>query len=633
MTRSRLFVFGAVLLGVAWLGGRAAGVVGDGESDSEPPSDTEPRAPLSISATHPRIELRASPRPRSDGTVTISGTVLDRNSAAPIGDVEVVFRDATGEQSAIASADGRYRIELPSGTYRAFVRDETVFSVGMADRVRLPGLPSLDTAGVPDETLMPVIAATRDTAGVDLVVLRGGVVAGKVTDGSGRPVSHAVIRAVPDTGYRPSLGTDVTETDAAGAFELRIPAGAYQLEATHARYAGLVDGLRSLEVGAGDHVTADLTLTAGCVIAGRVVDAHGAAASEGAIELQWGSDDHEFSPSGRIAPDGTFRWVTTEPRDVTLRAWPWQSPRSPSRTFRCRDGARFEGVVFALPDRGPDISGVLADAAAAPVAFAFIDLAPLDPDGISQQERTDADGRWSVFHMPAGRYQVTAYVPGRGVVGTTIRAPQANVALALGGVGRIEGTTTLDNGSFELALAECTEPGSIVIADHRLVAVAHGRFEIDNVPACNLAVVASVLGRQRTAMVSVAPDGIGRLELDLAPPHPKHVTGIVRDDAGRPVENASVLATYGDEDAAIETAEVTTDASGRFELHTYAGAGLTVTYDARSGSAEVGTTNAASEQIDIVLRDVPPDPDPPIADDTEPEPEPEPEESEPADVN
>ncbi|HSK03144.1 MAG TPA: carboxypeptidase-like regulatory domain-containing protein, partial [Kofleriaceae bacterium] len=228
-----------------------------------------------------------------------------------------------------------------------------------------------------------------------------------------------------------------------------------------------------------------------------------------------------FAPAGRIAADGTFRWTTTEEAEIVLRAWPWKSPPSPAQSFACRDGARHAGVVFALPDRGPDLDGMLVDRGGAPVALAYVDLAPLDPGGIAQQERTDEQGRWSVFALPAGRYLVTAHAAGRGVVATTVTVPQVGVRLQLGGTGRIEGRTPqLARGSFELDLLRCDD-GSAAIrlpAERRLVTIRDHAFTIEDVPACHLQIVTAWRDRDWEGEVAVPAGGTARLELDLVTP-------------------------------------------------------------------------------------------------------------------
>lgn len=602
MKRSRLLYAGLLVAALAawWTGDK---LLGGSDAPSDPAGSARHRSmsPLTQALADARARsatLSWKPPPRLDGGVTISGAVIDARTHTGVGGVEVVFRSEAGEETTTAGEDGAYRIDLPIGTYRAFVRDDTVLSIGRPDHVRLPGLPSADTAGVPDEALMPIVVANADVEGVDLTVTRGGVVRGKVVDAAGRAIANAVLRA-RTPGFRPALGTDVAETGSDGAFELRLPAGSYHLEVGHPRFAGVEGEEERLMIEPGDVVTRTFTLIAGCVIAGRVVGADGRATGDGAIEKQWGSSDIEFSPSGRIAPDGTFRWTTTEEIEVVLRAWPWKAPPSPSQSFSCRDGARYDHVVFALPNRGPDLDGVLVDRAGAPVAMAFIDLMPLDEGGIAQQERTDAQGRWSVFQLPAGRYRVMAHAPARGIVATEIASPQTQVRLQLGGTGRIEGTASrLAKGSFELAFAVCyDDSGPIRLpVERRLVTVTGGRFVVDDVPACDLQYVASWRGRPRPGRIEVAAGGTARIELDLGPPRAKVVHGTVTD-AGRPVEGATVTAVH--EDGPPVTA--TTDAAGRYTLRTSLGARIAaIKANPSDGQTRHGYAVAAAEDDEPV---------------------------------
>jgi len=537
----------------------------------------------------------------TDGDVTISGTVVDARAGTPVPSVEVVFRSERGEEAVQAGEDGRYAITLARGRYRAFVRDESVLSVGRPEGPRLPTLPSAEVAGVPDEGLMPIIVAAADADAVDLSVVRGGTIIGQVTDTRGKAIAGAVVRARGGA-WRPALGTDVAETDALGNFVLHLPAGGYVLEATHERFAGVADSSERVNLPAGAKLTSTLALTAGCVIAGRVIDAKGNASSDGAIEKRWGASDLEFGPAGSVESDGTFRWVTTEEADVTLRAWPWKSPPSQSRTFPCRDGARFTDVVFTLQDRAPDIEGTLVDEHGQPVPFAFVDLAPQSAGGIGQQERTDANGHWQVFSMPAGSYRISASAPGHGVAVTTVQAPARAVALQLGGVGRIEGTTTLlVAGTFELTDVSCLDTGRrgrvALGQQHRLVQVVGGRFTIDDLPACNL--VARAIWRDQAVRldVEVPASGTARVEIALGPPHAKTVHGLVRDADGRIVRDALVTAAY----KGGRTAVARSDDAGRFTLQTFSGATLSADHDGAQGLATVGMANVDEEQVDIML--------------------------------
>jgi hypothetical protein len=524
--RSRIVVVALAIAIAAWwiIGGvRATSTPTPTTGEPPVPAATQrailPAAPDAVARSRARTTRIPFMAPEANGDVTIAGRVFDILQQQPVGNVEVVFRSPAGEVSTTTHDDGAYSIRLATGMYRAFVHDDTVLSVGRPDFVRVPGQPSADTAGAPDEALMVMVLATVDTEGVDLSVVRGGIVAGHVVDRSGRAIAGVVLRA--RGGMRPALATDIAETDRDGSFELRLPAGAFDLDASHPRFAGVADIAHSrIAVRPGDHLQTTITLAAGCVISGRVVGRDGKNTGDGALEKQWGPSDFEFAATGRIEPDGTFRWVTTDEADVTIRAWPWKSPPSPSQRFTCRDGARFDDVVFQVLDRHPDVSGVVVDRAGQPVGLTYVDLRPLDPRGVGQQERTDAAGRWEVYNLPPGRYSVVAQAEGRGVTSQTIVSPHDGVRLELSGTGRLEGTTRLASGSFELLIGTCIAGTGMISLpqSRRMVTVTDGRFAIDDLPACELSFGVMWRGRLIAEHVAIPSGGTAHLELDLGQP-------------------------------------------------------------------------------------------------------------------
>lgn len=463
---------------------------------------------------------RALPITRA-GVVTLTGTVRDADTH-PVAGVEVMFRRAGRDTIATTGADGSYRIELPAGTYRVATRADRMLSVALADRPRLPELPSSTVAGIPDEALMLRLDATTDLDGVDLDVVATWRIAGRVLDPDGLPVAGAVVRADPEdarvapANLRPVLGTDSAVSDSNGRFELRVAPGAYTFAANHPSYAGIRDTDQETVGGAIEHT---IFLAVGCTITGRIVDARGEPAPDGAIERQTGFSQRDFEPSGRIQPDGTFRWATTRAEQVTLRAWPWHSPPTAEQTFECSDGKRFEGVVFKLPATPPDLEGILVDNAAEPVPFAYLDVSPLDLGGVGQQERTDAAGRWQVHRLPSGRYNLRAHAPGRGAVDAVVRSPDRRVELRLGGVGRLVGTTTLlERGSFRVTRMICKERSARAVSrsiDRRLIVIRGGRFEIDDLPACDLEAILSWRDQHVELSVTIPAGGTATVEVPL----------------------------------------------------------------------------------------------------------------------
>src|SRR5204863_7211351 len=74
--------------------------------------------------------LAVARTPRRSSTPAIRGTVRDAKGA-PVGGVDVVFRDAAGaEQIAKTGADGTYQLTLATGSYRASVRAPAWLSIG-----------------------------------------------------------------------------------------------------------------------------------------------------------------------------------------------------------------------------------------------------------------------------------------------------------------------------------------------------------------------------------------------------------------------------------------------------------------------------------------------------------------------
>jgi hypothetical protein len=461
--------------------------------------------------------VRAAPRIAIGVTaVRIAGRVIELRDRAPVGGVEVVLRGAAGELTTTTDAGGAYAITVPAGAYRAFVRDDQVLSVGRAGLVRIPGMPDPEAASAPDEALMTLVVADHDSDGVDLSVVRGGTVTGRVVDRGGRPVAGAIVRA--RGGLRPALATDLAETDRDGGFELRLPAGRVVLDASHPQLAGIADpATASLEIAPGDHLRPTLVLTAGCVISGRVVRADGTPAGDGALERQI-DPARGFGLVGRVTDGGAFRWATVDAAEITLRAWPWKSAPSAAQVFSCHDGARITGVTFTLGDDPPDLAGVLVDATGAPVPHAYLDLAPLSPGGLGQQERSDDQGRWAIYRVPPGRYRIAAQADGLGVATAVVAAPHHDVRLALGGTGRLEGTTRA-TGSLEVLLGACLDGDGVtgLPPSHRLVAIRDGHFTVDDLPACDLQLAAVWRGQTTASRVTIPAGGTGHLALDFPP--------------------------------------------------------------------------------------------------------------------
>ncbi|MEM9493683.1 MAG: carboxypeptidase-like regulatory domain-containing protein, partial [Myxococcota bacterium] len=341
MPISRKWLLLPLLLILTWVGMRALGDGPGGDGQASPVQTA--RGPI----PPPRMIMRDGKWVRADrdqlaelmrqlamrkpGLVRVAGVVRDTFTRQPVSGAEVVFASELGEASTSSGDDGRFAINIRPGFYRAFARADGYVAVGIAPVERLPSQPNPESAGVPRGELAPLLGVFRDHDSIEMFLRSGAVITGTVYDGSGRPVSGAVVtgRIAGYGGDRVRLvvGTDMDESDLDGSFRLEVPAGPIELSAGHNDYAGLAGSSPSrLVLGPGESRRVDLTVAAGCIIAGQVVDADGQPVGEGSLEAGNGMPPpNDFVPVGQLDSAGRFRLARTSPGDVRLRAWPWKS--------------------------------------------------------------------------------------------------------------------------------------------------------------------------------------------------------------------------------------------------------------------------------------------------------------------
>lgn len=544
--------------------------------------------------------------PPADGLVRVTGTVVDRTTHKPVPDVEVVFADGSSESSAVADVAGRYSIDLPAGRYRPFVRGDGVMSAAPPVRERLPARPRPEQVAATRLELAPALDLQTSTDGVDLEVERSGKVHGRVVDSHGKPIPGAIVRAFATDDFgtaRPVLGTDVAETDGAGGFQLEVAATTYRLDAFHDRYGG-VAAYTMVAVTAGETAEAEITMQAGCVIAGRVVRADGGPVSDGALERGVSDTDASGSyfPDGEFGEDGSFVWSTSEEQTLFLRAWPWKSPPSQARRFECTEGRRYDDVVFVIPNASPDLSGRVVTADGRPVPFAFVDIGGESEGTMNQQERADADGNWAVYSLPAGQYRVATTADGVGAVVTHTSAPSHGLELRMSGTGTLTGKVAgVSDGSVTLTARACGLGDDVVAIEfRRVVSVIGGSYHLDGVPACQLNVQVEHGGRALFLEATVPAGGATTLDLDFPDDKPVLVRGVVRDADHRPVAGAMVVANGVGDSTNAETS-----ADGRFSLEAHSGDTIIASSASGYTSTELPRHGPSTVDLELTLDPTP----------------------------
>lgn len=526
-------------------------------------------------------ELAALDRERSarqPGTVRVRGAVRGP-TGEPVAGAEVVFAGPDGEASTAAGATGDYALDLSPDFYRVYARADGFVAVGGAPHQRLPTEPDRRTVGAPHGDRAPVLGVHRDLDGVDIDMRPSGEIRGTIVDEQRRPIAGAIVTATPRdrATRRPITGTDVDVSDLFGRFRLVVPAGAYALTASHDDLAGLDEGSPSHQtVVAGTSIRVDLTMVPGCIVEGRVLDGAGRPVGAGALEARVGGlPPNDFAAVGALGEDGRFRYGYVGAGTIALRAWPWKSPPTPVQQVRCEHGARVE-LELRVRDLPPSLEGVVVDAHGGAAPHSFVDLQPLDPGGIAQQERADRDGSWAFFDVPAGRYRLTTYVDGLGAATRTVVSPGSDVRLVLGGTGTLSGRVVgLEHGTFTLVVEGCAlEDGderAVAPANALLVLVDQGVFDVRGLPACNLVARAETSYRTVRLGAVIPADATAEIELDLRRPQRKQLRGIVVDADGAAQSAVSIIRVPASGTDRTPGDYALTDGAGRFELEVWSG--------------------------------------------------------------
>ncbi|NTX60690.1 carboxypeptidase regulatory-like domain-containing protein [Myxococcus sp. CA051A] len=263
--------------------------------------DVQVHAPGFASATH-------------DGVVVSEGAhaTLDVKLEPATAEVEGVVVNPQGQP--VAGAEVRAQPPRNGGGAAATTRTDSQGAYTLSGLV--PGRTSVrarrdGSQGWTSRT-ETLKAGTRTR--VDLTLTESGMVQGVVTQSSGKPLSEpAVVRAVPRGAPGGTSDLAWAETDAAGLYELELPAGVYQLTAVlpRARFIYFQDDDPSVTVQAGSAVQQDLVLVEERGISGTVREPSGAPSPFAVVAAVQGGD-MPFTMRVQADENGTFA-IPTRP--------------------------------------------------------------------------------------------------------------------------------------------------------------------------------------------------------------------------------------------------------------------------------------------------------------------------------
>ena len=324
--------------------------------------------PVELTAPATGVVLKV-PRPGR-----IEGRVVDRGTRQPVRQFTAGTQSGSGRLRGVpakpfAAADGRFVLEdIPPGTI------DVVVSAG----------------GYVRSTSSAVEVKEGEATSVEVSLDRAGTVTGRVMAG-GRPVSGAGVMVERDSRQTDANGDFTLDTIAPGSRELRV------------MKQGFVTKTVSVDVEAGKEKRADVELSPGHELEGRVVDASGQPVAGASITHQpAGAPPRSAWPNIVADAEGTFR-ITGLP-DGPVRITAAKDGYAPGSTEV--DPATATSVTVTL-GRGATVSGRIVGVPAEEAGQFEVHLMGRSLN-MPIRGTVDATGGFTLAGVPDGEFTVNA---------------------------------------------------------------------------------------------------------------------------------------------------------------------------------------------------------------------------------
>ena len=682
-TKIALTVIALLLAG--YVGGRLAGWWGGGGEDepveASAGKDDDTQAPAPGRAGMVRVGAVTAAISEDDpiGTLRLEGQVIDDQERPVAGAIvaidshptrtvttegdgsfafdKLIGRDYELEASSGDSYAGPVRLRLGAETEPVILRVRPIspLEIAVVDResdkpiagaaVELrshlvwtgttgsDGVVSIAGVGAGDPILRVSAAGYAPVAGrlvtfgrgrrVEIALLNGAPVSGRITDTAGEPIAGA--RVIAAATSEPFLVIDPRRdgviSGADGRFRIpSLAAGTYRLSASAEGFAAASSTPIVLD-GATEQRDIEIALPAGARLTGSVITAAGEPVAGADIRVvATGSVFWRAARRAYSGPDGTFSIGDLSRRAFDVVASHDLGSSEITRIdLSDKTSAR---VKLTLSITGA-ISGRVVDHSGEPLPEARVHAEPEWSGGVEDRAEwgvrgalfrvADSGGSFSFRGMPAGRYRLRATRPGEGEAalwstqGVLVESGAAGVELVVPASGRIAGRVLYADGEAPEMFAVAIGAG-----DPSPVASGDGRFELES-PGGTIRVEVSGPSFAPEAVTATVEGGatadLGTITVERG----RSVSGRVLDPGGVPVAGAEVaVGTLLSGDGSklyiptesIGAKSTTTGEDGRFVLTGFGPGPLT----AVAGKSGVGRASSValprgkdSVSIDLVL--------------------------------
>lgn len=278
------------------------------------------------------------------------------------------------------SPEGRWRVHLPRGNWHFRVQ--------------------ADNGQMADDTVAKVDVG--QTSKVTVTMPRTGVLRGVVMDEAGNHVEGAEI-FVMKGGFPASPSREQYDrSDAEGQFEVRgLPFEPVKLHVVHAAYADTKIDANPSAAGAAKEVS--VRLSRGARVVGRVTDAEGrgVAAEQVNLVVDWFNARTTYTDE-----EGRYAFSAVSPGTYTLTTGPYEQGARGLRKGGVRVGEGGEVVVdFQNPAAAGRVTGEVRQGGA-PVAGAEVSLQDARGAEYAVATRTDEAGRFAAEGLQYGRVRI-----------------------------------------------------------------------------------------------------------------------------------------------------------------------------------------------------------------------------------
>jgi hypothetical protein len=404
----------------------------------------------------------------------------------------------------------------------------------------------------------------RPGTAVELFLMPGAAISGVVRDEAGKPVKGAVVRAMPE-GIGPFL-PPAERTDASGRFVVAgLEAGSYMVVAREGPRAPAVSAVR---VEATGDAAADLTLTEGGFVTGRLVDAAGKPVAgrvrlssiDGTVLHMLLQDLVEAQAGG----DGRFVLGPTPQGDLVLQASAaGLAPREVETAFESRTRGTDLGDVVL--ESGPVVRGVVQDRQGAGIPGATLRVFTRGPTPPVEAD-TNELGAFVLAGLPAGTVDVQVRAPGYASVRQTVAVGSENVVITLDTGGTVTGAVVDGKGQpVSGAMVRAAPEGEADSWAAGLASDGDGRFTLYDVRPGRYVVDARAAGYAPGNVSGVRVSAgqstdVGTLKLRSG----GLLQGTVTDSANEPIAGASIRVETGSFMGPGDSTQ--TDAAGAFQI-------------------------------------------------------------------